>query len=355
MDEHHSALCLGAGTYRGGGGRGVYAVCRDAGGRWTTVDAFDGALNASFSVYSARHGLHYIVDERASGRVGVFRYRDRGWSKLASVATNGAAPCHVALDRRESLLAVANYAGGSVSLMRLDARTGLPAGRVEVSANSGSGPNPQRQEGPHAHWVGFSGDGRWLYQTDLGTDEVLAFAIDEDAELGPPRRAYAAPPGSGPRHLLLHPRLDRVAYLASELASTLTTLDHADGAFGDPRIVSTLPDGWHGENIVAHLGVNRAADRLYVSNRGHDSIAVFALDAAGVPTLLQHVPAGGTFPRFFLLLEDERLMMVANEKSQTVSALAIGDDGRLSTTGVTLPVPGVAYLLRVDHPNPLSG
>lgn len=344
MVDRQSSLCLSAGTYYGGGGQGVYSVCRAACGQWKVGEAYPGALNASFSAYSARHGLHYIVNEQTAGAIGIYRYGKQGWSLLSTVATGGAAPCHVALNATETLLAVAHYASGSISVIRLDERDGLAAGGVQVRANSGSGPDPQRQENPHAHWVGFSDDGRWLYQTDLGTDEILAFAIDEHGELGASHCAYAAPPGSGPRHLLLHPELGSRAYLVSELSSTLTVLDHAGGSFRDPRIISTLPEDWREENIVAHVGMNRAADRLYVSNRGHDSIAVFGLDADGAPTLLQHADAGGAFPRSFLLLEDEQFMLVANEKSQTVSVLAIGVDGTLSATGVTLPIPGVAYL-----------
>lgn len=348
MATPSSAPCLGAGTYRGGGGRGLQAICRGADRTWSVGDAYPDAPNASFSVYSARYGLHYIVDEQDRGSVGVHRYGPEGWAMLASIPTGGDAPCHVALDRTETLLAVANYASGSVSLLHLDERNGLPVGWVQIHANRGSGPNPTRQEAPHAHWVGFSPDAQWLYQTDLGTDQVLAFAIDRHGRLGTPRTAYAAPPGSGPRHLLLHPRLPHRAYLASELASTLTVLDRSGGTLRDPRVLSTLPSGWQGENIVAHIAMNRAGDRLYVSNRGHDSIAVFALDAEGVPTLLDHTAVGGAFPRFFLILDDQRCVMVANEKGQTVTTLAIGADGRLSPTGGALAIPGVAYLLMAD-------
>jgi 6-phosphogluconolactonase len=339
---------IAAGTYRGGGGQGFHPLWPGEGAAWHVGSAYTPAPNASFSVYSARHGLHYIVDEDAVGRVGVHRHRAGGWETLASVETGGSAPCHVALNHAETLLAVANYMSGSVSLIRLDPRSGLPVGAAQTNANDGSGPNAERQEGPHAHWVGFSPDGRWLYQTDLGTDEVLAFTIDAAGRLEPPFVAYAAPPGSGPRHLVLHPHLAKRVYLVSEMASTLTMLDRADdGTFTNPVIRSTLPEGWRGHSIVAHVAINAARNRLYVSNRGHDSIAVFALDADGVPTLLEHVGTGGEYPRFFLLLEDRRVIVVAHEKSQTVTTLAIDADGRLSATGVDLAIPGVAYVLEV--------
>lgn len=343
MTERKSALTLAAGTYGGG----MSVLWRSESGDWVLGcgDAA-AAANASFGVYSARHGLQYLVDENA-GTVGVHCRREGHWERVTAISIEGAAPCHIALNPTETLLAVANYASGSISLVRLNEQ-GLPHGQVQVHANRGSGPNAQRQDAPHAHWVGFSADGRLLYQTDLGTDEILAFAIDDQDNLSAPHRAYRAPPGSGPRHLLFHPQLAGKAYLASELANTLTLLDCAAGTFGNPRILSTLPSDWQGESIVAHIAMNRAATRLYVSNRGHDSIAVFSIDDDGVPTLLQHAPAGGAFPRFFLLLEDEALMLVANEKGQTVSTLTIESDGCLSPTGASLSIPGVCYLLNPD-------
>lgn len=347
-------LRIGIGTYDGGGGAGIVALCRDADATWRLGEPYRGAPNASFSVYSARHALHYIVDEADPGRLGVHRHADQGWERLASIVVEGGAPCHIALDPAETLLAVANYASGSVTLLRLDPQTGLPSGDVQVRANHGSGPNPARQEAPHAHWVGFSPDGRWLYQTDLGTDEILAFPIDRTGTLHAAQRAYAAPPGSGPRHLLLHPVLEHRAYLIGELDNSLSVLDRSDARFTRVSSVSTLPSGWQGETIVAHIAINNAGDRLYVSNRGHDSIAVFALDERGVPTLLQHAATGGASPRHFLLIERARLVVVAHEKAQTVTTLTIDDHGCLAPTGFSVAIPGAAYVLLPDPAPPQS-
>jgi len=331
-------LCVG--TYAGGGGGGVYAI----GDGWTRGDVYPRAANASFGAWSSRFGLHYLVDEREDGTVGVHRHGAAGWERLARVAVGGAAPCHLALNHAQTLLAVASYASGSVSLFRLDA-AGLPVGAPNIHVGTGRGPNAARQEGPHAHWVGFDPADRWLYQTDLGTDRILAFPL-VDGRLGPVRTAYAAPPGSGPRHLLLHPRHPGRAWLASELANTLTLLDRDEHSFTPSASRSTLPAGWQGDSIVAHIAANHAGDRLYVSNRGHDSIAVFALAADGTPSLIQHAPAGGAYPRFFLLHDDR--MIIANEKAQTVTTLSVAADGRLALTGVSLAVPGAAYVFELE-------
>jgi 6-phosphogluconolactonase (cycloisomerase 2 family) len=343
------------GTYDGGGGEGVYPLDRTTPERWTIGEPYRDAPNASFGTYSPRFDLHYLVDERAEGAIGVYRRDSVGWVQLAQVAAGGAAPCHIALDRTETNIAVANYASGSIALHRLDPTTGLPVAAPVLHTNTGHGPNTDRQQSPHAHWVGFSLDNRWLYATDLGTDAVLAFAFDADrGTLGAPMIACAAPPGSGPRHLLIHPRRPRSAYLACELTNTLVALEVDGATLRHRTTISTLPADWHGESIVAHIAVDAAGDRLYISNRGHDSIAVFTLDAKGDPTLLQHVASGGASPRFFLLLEDERQMIVAHERDHRVTALAIMPDGALAPTGIAVHVPGAAFAFAAGPHSPAA-
>lgn len=338
------AASLWIGTYAGGGGAGLYPLHQGPGG-WTLGTPHADAPNSSFGTYSTRFDVHYLVDEH-DGTLGVHRFDGRGWAKLAQVSAGGDAPCHVALDRTQSCVAIANYASGSVALYRLDPTTGFPIAPPMIHANTGSGPDPERQQTPHAHWVGFSLDNRWLYATDLGTDEVFAFAFDtEDGTLGTPTTAFKAAPGSGPRHLLIHPRHPRSAYLACELTNTLVVLDVDGCKLHSRQTLSTLPTEWQGASIVAHIAANAAGDRLYVSNRGHDSIAVFTLDADGNPGLLQHTPSGGASPRFFLLLEEERRVIVAHERDHRVTALAILPDGRLAPTGQGLTVPGAAFAL----------
>jgi 6-phosphogluconolactonase (cycloisomerase 2 family) len=335
-----TAQSLWIGTYAGGGGAGVYPLSETG----TLGAPYTDASNASFGTYSSRFDLHYLVDEQDDGALGVHRRTDSGWVRLAHVTVDGAAPCHVTLDRTQSCIATANYASGSVSLIRLDPASGLPIGQPMVHANGGSGPVTERQQSPHAHWVGFGLDNRFLYVADLGTDEVLAFAVDtERGALGEPHTAFKAAPGSGPRHLLFPARHPKSAYLACELASTLIALD-VDGPDLKRRAsLSTLPTDWHGPNIVAHIGANAAGDRLYVSNRGHDSIAVFALDEGGDPTLLQHIASGGASPRSFAMVEEEHRMLVVHERDQRVTMLDILPDGTLAPTDFTVHVPGAAF------------
>lgn len=347
------AAPLWIGTYAGGGGAGLYPLHRDA-ESWTLGTPYTDAPSSSFGTYAARFDCHYLVDEH-NGTLGVHRLDGDTWTCLAHVPAGGQAPCHVALDRTQSCVAIANYTSGSVALYRLESTTGLPIAPPVVHANTGFGPDPDRQQSPHAHWVGFSLDNRWLYATDLGTDAIRAFAFDAgSAALGAPMTAFEAEPGSGPRHLVIHPRHPQTAYLACELSNTLVALAVKDGVFRSRAALSTLPADWSGHSIVAHIAANAAGDRLYVSNRGHDSIAVFALDADGCPTLLDHAPSGGASPRFFLLLEDERRMIVAHERDHRVTALSILADGRLAPTDQAITVPGAAFALAGNRRSSLS-
>ncbi|MEG8056154.1 lactonase family protein [Sphingomonas sp. 22L2VL55-3] len=269
------------------------------------------------------------------------------WSHRGTAPTTGADPCYVAIDRASTCLAVANYSSGSVAFHRLDPRTGVP-GEPVVFRHTGHGPNTARQEAPHAHWVGFSPDRRWLHSVDLGTDTIFAYRFDPHARsLSEPVAAWRAPPGAGPRHLVHYPRRP-LAYVVCELSNTVIMLDaRADGSFATRHTVSTLPSGYEGASQAAHIAIDQAGRRLYVSNRGHDSVAVFALDASGVPRLLQHIPSGGTWPRFLLVLEAQRRVLVGNERSGTLAIFRIEPDGRLTTNGQTVSVPGVVFVGQV--------
>lgn len=138
-------------------------------------------------------------------------------------------------------------------------------------------------------------------------------------------------------------------FLVSELANSVTLLDRADdGTLHAGQLLSSLPAGFVGDSQAGHIALNRSGDRLYVSNRGHDSIALFAVDEAGGLTLIEHVPSGGSSPRFFLLLEAQRRLVVANEQAGRLTMFEIAPDGRLARTGADLEVPGAAFIRALD-------
>lgn len=333
-----------AGTYAREGGQGLYPLTV-AGADWAVGPPLPAFADVSFGVRATRSGMLYLLAETARGTLTVC---DRAYRPLATRSTLGAGPAHAALSPDQSAVAIANYSSGTVALWRLDRATGLPQGDGQLAQHDGHGPNAARQAGPHAHWVGFSPDARWLHAVDLGADAIFAHRYAADTRtLGAMRIAYRAPPGTGPRHLARHPLLP-VVYLVSELANTLTVL-HAqdDGRFAPMASLSTLPAGSGGASAAAHIAVNAAGTRLYVSNRGHNSIAVFALDRDGLARVIQHVDCGGDWPRFFLLIEPRRALLVANERSGTVTRFRIEPDGRLRAAPGHLAIPGIAFLAAV--------
>jgi 6-phosphogluconolactonase len=328
------------GTYAKSGGRGLYPLALAADGALRVGACAAPAQNASFGAYSAAHDIHYLVDEFA-GRLAAWQRHGEEWRLLASVASGGSETCYAALDDERRRLAVANYGSGSLALFTLDA-AGLPAGPSAAFQDRGTGPVEGRQEGPHMHCVRFAPDRRSLYAVDLGADHVLRFALDagtlDDAQL-----AYRAPPGSGPRHLLFHPERP-FALLVSELASTLTLLAVDEGRLEPLATCRTTPADWHGENIAGHLEWP-ATRRAYVSNRGHDSIALVEVDLdTATLTPAQHVPSGGRSPRHFVTLEDSRQLVVAHEKDGAVASFAVAADGRLAPSGYGVTVPGACYI-----------
>lgn len=331
---------LHIGTYEKSGGRGLVPLTIAADGTMSAGEPFASAANASFGVRG--NGLVFLVDEQDEGAVNVLRPISGGWERVARVASGGKAPCYVALDRDARRLAVANYESGTAALYKLDA-SGLPRGEPAIFQSHGTGPNPERQEGPHAHCVRFSFGDEALYLVDLGADEVMCLKLAGEGRFADARQAWRAPPGTGPRHLLFHPR-KTLAVVLSELAATLTLLDTGDCKLRPRQIISTTPGESKADNLGGHLVLDREGARVYASNRGDNSIVLFALEDQQLK-LVQRVESGGNHPRHFVLLERERLLVVAHEKDSRVTAFDVGDDGTLSSKGEAIVVPGACFIL----------
>ncbi|PXA98628.1 6-phosphogluconolactonase [Nostoc sp. 3335mG] len=340
MNRPHHLL---VGTYDEAGGRGLVPLTLSPDGVMSIAEPIAAAANASFGCWSPRHRLWYLLDEQQAGALGVYRNTAAGLRQLARVCTRGGLPCHIALDPGHTRLAIANYASGTVSLIALDAN-GMPAGPTIVRHLEGSGPVVDRQEASHAHCVRFLPDEDALLVADLGGDAVQRIALHGVSGPGQPEPVWRARPGSGPRHIVCHGGGDEMFLLVlCELASSLTLLRRMEREWTERATVSTLPPGWSGESLGGHLELSRDGGRVYVSNRGHDSIAVFALDRnAARLELLAHRPSPGEHPRHFLLLDG--LMAVANERSGSVCAYRLDADGIPAPIGDVLQIPGACFI-----------
>lgn len=333
-----------AGGYAEQGAAGLRLLSM-AGDGFTGNDLVAPLVNVSAGVRIPGSRKWLFVDE-AAGCVSLAD-ESEGWRELASVPSGGEGPCHLALNADASGVAVANYDSGTVALFALNAAH-HPLTPPALHQNQGHGPNPDRQERAHAHWVGFGPDGR-LYVADLGIDQLQAFDVPGAASaLAGPAPVLLAPSASGPRQLAFHPRL-RVAYLVSELASTLTVLsmpeaDNGAGGLAIRQTLSTLPDDFAAESLGGAIAIAPDGRRLYVSNRGHDGVATFALEANGKATLLGHCPSGGRSPRYLLLLPDQRRLLVAHEEEGGVTLLRVNAGGLPQPPADRADVPGAAFL-----------
>ena len=270
---------------------------------------------------------------------------------LNQASSKGAGPCHAVVDARGRYVLAANYGGGSVVVVPIggDGRLGEATAFVQ---HEGKSVDPRRQAGPHAHCANLDAANRFALVADLGLDKVLVYRFDAQAgTLAPNDPPFATlPPGSGPRHVAFHPG-GRFVHVVNELTSTVTAFryDAAAGRLEALQTISALPEGFAEPNSGAEVAVHPSGRFLYTSNRGHDSIAIFAIDAGtGRLTAGGHASTQGKTPRNFALDPTGRYLLAANQGSGTVVAFRIdGATGRLEPTGHALETPGpmcVAFL-----------
>ncbi len=347
------------GTYTRDGSKGIYAYrFQPSNGRLTEVGLAAETSNPSFLAAHPNGRFLYAANENPMGAVSAFSIDSQtGHLKLLNtISSKGSGPCHVALDRTGKWLFVANYNSGSVAVLPIhaDGSLGEASGFVQ---HSGSSINRERQEGPHAHVVVPSPDNRYLLVADLGLDEVLVYRFDPVqgtlAPNSPPFAKIAA--GSGPRHLAFRSSArgndGRFAYALSELAATVTALqyDSKGGTLKEVQTLSTLPGDFKGANSSAEIAVHPNGRFLYASNRGHDSIAIFAIDQGkGTLTSKGFVPTQGKTPRNFAIDPTGAFLFAANQDSNSVVVFRIDQKtGALTPAGNALTVPAPVSIVFV--------
>lgn len=320
MNDTHLPIFIG--TYTSPeGSRGIYQVNLDtANGTFGEVALIAETVNPSYLVLNRERSILYTVNENVpDGMITAFE-RNSGdqWTPASALSNVGSAPCHLTLNENQSLIAVANYVSGNVVAYPLDA-TGSLLDEASAGQHAGAGPNTERQEAPHAHFVQFSKDGRWLYAVDLGIDEIKMYPLD-NGRLGDARTALRLSPGDGPRHFVFHPVMD-MAYVLNELSNTVIAVrvDQASGQFTAFDRQSTLPEDFSEHSQAAAIKISKDGRFLYVSNRGHQSIAIYALAEDGKPTLVAITTTEGAWPRDFMLTPNEEHLLVANEHSDNIA------------------------------------
>jgi 6-phosphogluconolactonase len=358
--EAEAPLAFYVGTYTGGESRGIYRFTLDP----VSGEASDPVLaaeaeNPSFLALHPSGRFLYAVGEmddfqgEKTGAVSAFAVDPvTGDIRLLNQQpSKGAGPCHLVVDGSGRSVLVANYGSGTVSTLPVgeDGRLGEA---TSVQSHAGTGPNESRQEGPHAHGLAFDAAERRAFAADLGADRVFVYELDAArATLEPSEPpAVALKPGSGPRHVVFGSSGEYL-YSINELDSTVTVLRHdtVTGGLESVQTISTLPEDFDGESWTAEIAVSPDGRFVYGSNRGHDSLAVFAVDAeTGRLTPAGHVPTGGHWPRHFSIDPSGRWLLAANQRSDSVVVFRLDpDSGMPAAVGETVPVPAPVCVLPV--------
>ena len=352
------------GTYTGAKSKGIYVSRFDpATGQLTAPELAAETQSPSFLALHPGGRFLYAVGEATNlggnrgGAVSAFSL-DAKTGRLAPLnhqSSGGAGPCHLAVDQTGKCLLTANYGSGSIAALPIggDGRLGEPGSVIQ---HHGSSVNPQRQAGPHAHFITPDPGNRFALTCDLGLDQVLVYRLDPaKAALVANDPPFAAvKPGSGPRHLVFH-RSGRFVFLINEMGSTITTFayDSEKGVLKEVQTISTLPEGFAGKTSCAEVQVHPSGNFVYGSNRGHDSIAIFSVDrASGKLTSLGHQSTQGKTPRHFALDPSGRWLLAENQESGSVVVFRVDPKtGGLSATGQSVSVgsPVCAVFLPVKR------
>lgn len=349
-----ASLLIFVGTYtpKDGASRGIYAVRLDP-----VTGAFGEPIvaaetpNPTFLAAHPNGRVLYALSESATAAAAASFAIDAASGTLALLnkeASGGGGFCYIGLDMTSRVLVGISYGSGQVGSFPLD-----PEGRIGPMATllktAGTlGPNKDRQNAPHAHSATFSPDNRFAYVCDLGLDKILRYRIDHETGGLSLDRETSTAPGAGPRHSKFSGN-GRFFHVINELNSTITTYD-CDPASGDltpKQTVPTLPAGFKGTSICAEIRVHPNGRFVYGSNRGHDSLAVFARDeATGTLTPVAIVPSGGKHPRNFELSPDGAWLVCANRDSDNLVSFKVdAATGRLTPTGSAVTVPQAVCVL----------
>jgi 6-phosphogluconolactonase len=350
------------GTYTGPKSKGIYAYRYDAAAfKLDAIGLVGEMVRPSFLTLHPNGRFLYAVSElgndgRENGSITAFRIdRNSGaLTALNTVSSGGGGACHLVVDKTGKCLLVANYGTGSAAAFAVNP-DGRLSGPTALMQHSGSSVDRRRQAGPHAHAVVLSADDRFVFVPDLGLDRIFSYRLDPaTAHLTPNDPPFVAvKPGSGPRHFAFSPN-GGFAYSVHEMGSMVTAFAYeaASGKLTQLQTISTLPADFHGEDNSAEIEVDARGRFLYASNRGHDSIAVFAIEPKlGTLSVVENVATQGRTPRNFKIDPTGRYLFAANQDSNNIVIFSIDPEtGRLAPTGQVLQVQSPVCVLFVPIP-----
>ena len=353
-DPNHDSVWVLFGTQRSGPGTGFSRARFDLRtGLLTPPALVQVADDPSYFVVDASGRCLYACHSGTPGGVGAYRLdHDSGRPRLLNAhISRGRGPSHLSLDRSGRFVLAANYGGGYVEVLAI-AADGSLGPQTACIQHAGRGPDPERQTQPHPHCVRVTPDNRLALVADLGLDRMMVYRFDATTGALAPHDpgSTSVAPASGPRHFVWHPN-GRWIYLVEEISSSVTVFswDAGGGTLQELQTVRALPQEYAAANTSAEILVHPRGHALYVSNRGHESVARFTVDAStGRLGLAQHVPSGGHTPRYMTIDPTGAWLLVTNHDSDAVTVFGIASsDGRLTPQGEPVRVRrpfGVAFV-----------
>lgn len=347
------------GTYTSGKSKseGIYIYKLNlASGELKLYQTVKNVVEPSFLTVDKNRKFLYAVNETEeyegakSGAVSAFAINQQTGDLefLNKQPSLGGAPCHVSTSNNGRFVLVANYLGGNVAVFPIE-KDGRLGSSIDLKQHSGSGPNKERQESAHAHSINLDRNNRYAIACDLGIDKVLVYRFDKQTgKLTLNEQPFfQTKSGAGPRHFAFHQN-GKTAFVINELNSTITTFSY-DGKLGtlkETQTVPTLPADFSSANTCADIHVSPNGKFLYGSNRGHDSIVSYRIDAhGGKLEFIEHTSTGGKTPRNFAIDQSGRFLLAANQNSDSIVVFRIDEQsGKLSPTGNTAQVPSPVCL-----------
>ena len=343
--QENNTYSFFVGTYTDTESQGIYKYLLQKNGTLKRIGLVAMSDNPSFLAMSADKRFLVAVNEinhEGVGTVESFLITGDSLAFISRSSSGGAHPCFVTVNETGFVL-TANYTGGNVGLLRLNKKGELTA-LLDVQLHTGSG-TTERQQTPHAHSAWFEPVDNNIISVDLGTNELWFSHLDTGLQKLLPSDPYKLrmDPGAGPRHLVFHPN-GKWIYVVNELDCTVILLQRSDnGKYEKGVSVSTLPVGYTEPNTCADIHISSDGKFVYVSNRGHNTIAIYDVNARdGSLNLVGHQPTRGNGPRNFSLSPDEKYLLVANQHTNNIVSFK-----RDKPTGL------LNYVYQIEAPTPV--
>ena len=338
-----------AGTYTKKESEGIYSFLLDTEeGKIKDVKVAGKIGNPTYLCISEDNRFLYsVAKDGDNGGVASFKIQPetRELTYINSQVSPGSPPCHVSIDTKGQYLFTSNYHKGTVELHQVNPETGEIAPASSTVQHVGSGPD-HRQEKAHTHYAGFTPDEKYVVAIDLGGDAVYSYKV-QDGKLEEVAKLQVKP-GSGPRHIVFHPKKPSLAYLITELSSEAVVLkyDSETGEFTERQRLSLIPEDFTENNQASAIHISKDGRFLYAANRGHNSIAIFRVsEDTGLLEPVDRVSTEGDWPRDFVLDPTENFLIASNQNSGTLTLFKrTKDTGKLELLQKDVNVPEVVCL-----------